>query len=281
MTMPLPEQSDASALPRNLREDPPVRYCLEIAYDGWAFHGWQKQEPPDQPPLRTVQAVVESTLRHLLKQPVIVRGASRTDTGVHALGQRAQFDARPVIPLERLGNALNGKLPDDVAVRQIHIVPDDFDVIRDVVSKQYCYTIHNTMDKPLGLRHLVYNCWAPLDIQRMDQAARGLVGEHDFAGFAAASHGRTTTVRTIYHCEVRRHPGQPQQIQIVVQGSGFLYHMVRIIAGTLVEIGRGRFEPERICAVLASADRALAGPTLPPQGLCLEWIRYREGSMGV
>jgi tRNA pseudouridine38-40 synthase len=148
------------------------------------------------------------------------------------------------------------------------------------------------MHRPLQQRNYVYHCWHVLDIARMNAAAARLVGRHDFAGFAAAGNDRVTTVRTIFACGVEEHgaegvmegeyPGTPgryrgpkgREVHIVVQGDGFLYNMVRIIAGTLLEIGRGAIDPERIDQALASGDRRLAGPTLPPQGLCLEWICY-------
>lgn len=247
------------------------RYKLTVAYDGSAFHGWQKQHPPGGEPLRTVQGVLEQAVRELLKQPVNLLGASRTDAGVHAFGQTAQFDAATPIPLERLAKAINSRLPEDVEVRHAELAPPRFDCINDPISKQYRYRIFNSEHRPLGLRHLVWHCWMTLDVERMNEAARRLVGMHDFAGLAAADHGRKSTIRTIHHGQVMR---AGDEVHIVVQGDGFLYNMVRILAGTLVEVGRGYFEPGRIDAILAQADRRLAGPTLPPQGLCLEWIKY-------
>ena len=258
---------------------PERRYKLTIAYDGSKFHGWQKQHPPGQPPLRTVQGVVEERLRHLLKQGVILRGASRTDRGVHAFGQVGHFDARCPIPLERLPEAINARLPDDVEVRAAEVVPPDFESIGSARSKQYRYRVWNTPRRPLGLRHLVYHYWYPVDVARMNDAAKRLVGEHDFAGFAAAGHGRLSTVRTIHACHVEEHDAcGEREVQVVVAGSGFLYHMVRIITGTLLDIGRGHWRPERIDEILAAADRRLAGFTAPPNGLYLEWIRYASWS---
>jgi len=249
------------------------RYKLLIAYDGSLFHGWQKQEPPDAPALRTVQGVMHDALVRLFKQPINLVGASRTDSGVHANGQVAHFDAESRVPVERMAMAINSRLPDDIEVRQAEEVSPAFDSIRDAVTKQYTYTIHNTLRRPLGLRHLVYHYWQVLDADAMNQAAAGLVGEHDFEGFSAAGHGRESTVRTIHRCEVRR---DGEQIVITVEGSGFLWNMVRIIGGTLLEVGRGHFEITRIDDILSTADRQLAGPTLPPNGLCLEWIRHQS-----
>lgn len=249
------------------------RYKLTIAYDGTLFHGWQKQHPPGGLPLRTVQGVVEMALQQLLQQPVSLIGASRTDAGVHARGQCAQFDAATPIPIERLGKAINSRLPEDVEVRQVELAPPYFDCINDPISKQYRYRLFNTHHRPLELRNVVFHCWTPLDIDAMNDAAKRLMGMHDFEGFAAAGHGRTSTIRTIHGCEVVR---AGEEVHITVRGDGFLYNMVRIIAGTLVEVGRGYFAPSRVEEILAAADRRLAGPTLPPTGLWLEWIKYPE-----
>ena len=258
-----------------------MRYKLTIAYDGSAFHGWQAQEPPDAPPLRTVQGVVTDAIQRTLGHPVVVQGASRTDTGVHALGQVAHFDADTRIPIERLAMAINSRLEEDVEIRAAEGVHESFHAIRDAQSKQYRYRLWTGTHRPLALRELVYHCWTPLDLAAMNDAAGRLIGEHDFAAFAAAGHGRQTTVRTIHACRVEQPPQSPpgdelmgRQVHIVVSGNGFLYNMVRIIAGTLVEVGRGRFAADHIDRLLAEPNRRDAGPTLPPQGLCLEWIRY-------
>ncbi len=260
--------AEAEAKPANIK-----RYKLLIAYDGSAFHGWQKQEPPDAPPLRTVQGVVHDTIVRVLRQPISLIGASRTDAGVHARGQVAHFDADSPVPLERMALAINSRLPDDVEIRSVEEVSPDFDAIQHAVTKQYTYTIHNSDHRPLALRHIVYHCWYDLDVDRMNAAAARLVGEHDFEGFSAAGHGRESTVRTIHRCDVSR---SGEQVIITVEGSGFLWNMVRIIAGTLVEVGRGLFEHERIDEILETTDRQKAGPTLPPNGLCLEWIKHRN-----
>jgi len=288
------------------------RFKLTVAYDGSGFHGWQKQADQDnrpEPSLRTVAGVLETTLIECMKQPITLVGASRTDAGVHALGQVAHFDAATRIPIDRMTLALNARLPDDIDVRGAEVVDRSFDAISDATWKQYRYRLYNTWRRPLDRRHFVYHCWTPLNIDRMNEAAAHFVGTHDFAGFASADHGRITTVRTIFACRVERAqglglsvrsdkaapqpdpvsdppaslpgllaPGDPEapEVHIVVQGSGFLYNMVRIIAGTLVEVGRGKFDPSIVKHVLASKDRRQAGPTLPPHGLWLEWIRYDE-----
>lgn len=247
------------------------RFKLTIAYDGTLFHGWQKQEPPGSEPLRTVAGVVESTLVRVLRQPIRLVGSSRTDAGVHARGQVAHFDAINPIPIERLAKAINSRLPDDVDVLAAEPAPIGFDAISGAKNKQYRYRLYHTERRPLHLRNYVYHCWTPLDLGRMNDAARRLVGTHDFAGLTTLHHGRQTTVRTVFDCHVEEHP---PEVQIVVSGSGFLYNMVRIIAGTLVEVGRGHFAPETIDAILEKGREQPAGPTLPASGLWLEWIRY-------
>lgn len=249
------------------------RYRLTLAYDGTAFHGWQQQEPPDREPLRTVAGVVGGALRRLLGQSVSLVGASRTDAGVHAGGQVAHFDASVRIPLDRLAHAINSRLPEDVEVIGVEHAASDFDAISNAVAKQYRYRIFNTTQRPLHKRYYVWHCWTPLDIGAMRDAAARLVGTHDLAGFAAAGHGRTSTVRTIFDCRIET---KMPELQVVVEGGGFLYNTVRIIAGTLVEVGRGRFGPDVIDRVLVTGDRSLGGPTLPAHGLCLEWIKYGE-----
>lgn len=300
------------------------RYALTIAYDGTDFCGWQRQEPraeahggapipprhilapasdpalggvaPDRVELRTVQAVVQRAVREVVREPVELLGSSRTDSGVHARGQVAAFTTSKW-PVERgldaLLRALNGRLPDDVLVVAAAEVGEDFDPIAHAVAKGYSYTLHCGRVPPLFDRRYVQHVWEDLDVTAMQRAAACLLGEHDFAAFAAAGHGRTTTVRRVLRCEVvnageapdagpalpsmprdvERMPGA-RRIRIEVASGGFLYNMVRIIAGTLVEVGKGRLSAADVRAALESRDRRGAGPTLPPAGLCLEWIRH-------
>lgn len=249
------------------------RYRLTVAYDGDKFHGWQRQTDPNGNVLRTVQGVLEDALARLCGQPVHVIGASRTDAGVHAKGQVAHFDAACRVPIENLAHALTGRVPHDVDIVEAQIAPPDFHAIRDAKRKEYRYTIHNSRRRPLWLRHRVYHFWEPLDVGLMNDAAARLVGEHDFEGFAAAGHGRENTVRTIYACSAAR---DGDTVTISVEGNGFLYNMVRILGGTLVEVGRGHLPPDVIDKIIASTNRADAGPTLPAEGLCLEWIDYGD-----
>jgi tRNA pseudouridine38-40 synthase len=252
------------------------RYRLKIAYDGTDFHGWQRQEPKDAPPLRTVQGVVEEAVAELIGVRVDVVGASRTDSGVHAIGQEAAFTADIRVPVERLAAAITARLPRDVQILHAERTCDDFNPIGDARSKCYRYTIEHTSHphhpRPLFDRNTVFATPYLLDPTRMQQAASGFIGTYDCVSFAQIDHGRATTVRSIYDCTVRC--PSPRRVEIEIAASGFLYNMVRIIAGTLLEVGRGRTEPGDIRAIADARDRRRAGPTLPPQGLCLRWIWY-------
>jgi tRNA pseudouridine38-40 synthase len=237
--------------------------------------------------LRTVQAVLERAVRYVTREPIVVMGASRTDAGVHARGQVAAFTCsdRPAKagggwPIERgtdtLVRAINARLPDDVLVLSAEAVGPEFDPIGDCTTKGYSYRIYTGKDRPLWGRRTCLHIWHELDASRMHDAAQAVIGEHDFAAFAAAGHGRKSTVRTVFDCRVTEEtrPEGGRMIVMTISGNGFLWNMVRIIAGTLVEAGRGKIGPEHVRAALASGDRRLAGPTLPAHGLTLEWIRY-------
>lgn len=276
------------------------RYKLTVAYDGTDFNGWQAQHPREEPgsderiTLRTVQTVLQEAVRSVVREEVTIVGASRTDSGVHARGQVAAFtsDPDPAIgrgwPNERGTNtllrAVNSRLPDDVVVVNAEVVDDGFDPIIGATSKAYSYTLHITDGsderslRPLWDRRYVQQLYVPQDVGRMEEAAKRLVGEHDFVSFAAMNHGRQTTVRTILDCSVRElEPVEgARRIRIDVTGTGFLYNMVRIIAGTLVDVGRGKLSPDDIGRIIDAKDRREAGPTLPPNGLCLEWIKYER-----
>ncbi len=307
------------------------RFRLTIAYDGTAFHGWQKQHAPDperpgeRVHLRTVQEVVEQAVRDVVRQPVLLQGASRTDSGVHANAQTAAFtvtedesifieenaDSPRTPPVwerlteDRFRLALNSRLPEDVVITQLARTRDDFEPISDCVAKGYRYTLHAGLDRPLRDRAFVHHVRTELDLARMQDAAARFIGDHDFAAFAAAGHGRLSTVRTVFECSVKELSGEghlgikatrqqgeseasiprsldasmpisPHRFAIDISGNGFLHNMVRIVAGTIVEVGRGRMEPEQVERAIKSGDRRDAGPTLPPTGLCLMWMKYGD-----
>lgn len=240
------------------------RVKLTVAYDGTAFCGWQLQ-----PGVRTVEGELNLALSGLLKEEIHVIGASRTDSGVHALCNVAVFDTNTCIPAEKLPYALNQRLPEDVRIRDAREVAADFHPRRCKSRKTYEYRILNSRF-PLPTKRLYSHfSYVPLDVEKMSQAAAFLVGEHDFASFCAVGSVAETTVRIVYGLTVEK---EGEEILIRVCGSGFLYNMVRIIAGTLMEVGRGRMEPEHMEEILAAKNRQAAGPTAPACGLTL--IRY-------
>ena len=250
--------------------DLPVRRNIKlvIAYDGANYHGWQRQAAG----FDTVQLQVEQAASQVLRHPVIVSGASRTDAGVHAEGQVANlYTTNLAIPLRGLRRAMNSCLPRDIAVRSAAEVPEDFKAGWSARGKTYRYRIYVSPARPAMLCRQVYHYWRTLDVEPMRAAAARLIGEHDFRGFATSMEQRENTVRTIYRCEVAEADGE---IHIYVQGNGFLYNMVRNIVGTLIDIGRGHWQPDRIDKVLQSLDRADAGPTAPPEGLTLMCVHY-------
>ncbi|MBN1508455.1 MAG: tRNA pseudouridine(38-40) synthase TruA [Sedimentisphaerales bacterium] len=243
---------------------------LTIAYDGSDYHGWQIQ-----PGFRTVQEVLRDALRDLLGPRARVCGASRTDAGVSALGQVGLIQIDSPIPTENLAKAITDRLPEDMAVVKAEEVPMGFDVIGDVKSKLYRYTIFCGPVRPvLHMRH----CWyvaARLDVRAMSEAAALLVGKKDFKSFAAAADHRDDSIRTIFRCDVTdRAADDGRWVYVDVEGDGFLYNMVRNIVGTLVEVGVGRSRPEKVSEILEARDRRAAGPIAPPNGLCLMWIQY-------
>lgn len=246
---------------------------LTLAYDGREFHGWQTQ-----PGMRTVQEEVTRTLQLIVREPLVVFGASRTDAGVHARGQVANFHASDRIPLVSLTRAIAHRLPEDIVLIHLAEAPSTFHASRAAECKLYRYSIFASPTRPARDRAAgtSWHVWHPLCEDRMRAAAAHLVGTHDFAAFASAGSQRATTVRTVRRVEVRR---RFEQVIVEVEGDGFLYNQVRNMVGTLVEVGRGHWPPERVVGILASCDRRNAGPTAPPQGLCLEWIRYSAASL--
>jgi len=239
---------------------------LVVQYDGTDFAGFQFQ--PDQ---RTVQGVLQEALSQLLGEKIQVCGASRTDAGVHACGQVVSFKTACAIPLERIVPALNALLPRDVAAMEVAEAPEHFHPRYQARRKYYVYRILNRpLPSPFWGRY-AWHVPRPLDVEAMQQGARHLWGEHDFAAFCAAGGSAKTTVRTLYELTVER---QGDMIEVKASGNGFLYMMMRIIVGTLVEVGLGKRPAEEMAAILASRDRRRAGPTAPPHGLTLQQIEY-------
>lgn len=244
-----------------------MNILLTVAYDGTNYAGWQRQDNAI-----SVQQRLEEALSELLSKNIKVSSASRTDAGVHALGQRSAFkvDHMP-IPLEKLPLAVNSRLPKDIVVHAALTVDENFSPRFDAHSKTYSYQIYNApYPDPMLSR---YSAFVPqkLNTEKMAQAAKNFVGTFDFAAFCATGSSAKTTERTIFSCGVEK---KGQLIRLTVTGNGFLYNMVRIIAGTIVYAGMGKLS--NIPEIILSKDRTKAGKTMPPEGLTLEEVRYEE-----
>ena len=299
VAIPSEAQTDSgSKLRRNIR--------LVVAYDGTDFHGWQRQ-----PSLPTVQGLLEETIARLCQEPVTVYGSGRTDAGVHALAQVANFTTSCRIPCGNLVKALNALLPPTVRVREASVAPPEFHARYHVRSKTYRYRIVRAAVCLPFLSRFAWHYNYPLDTSRMAEAARLFVGEHDFTSFAASAdpaddeQGPSGPAARPVNAKVRRQPldkiarastgtgseadrsamrtifssklywrEKTSLLTYEVRGSGFLHHMVRTMVGTLVQVGRGKLSPEDVLRILRARDRTLAGPTAPAQGLCLVRVDY-------
>ena len=242
------------------------RIKLTIAYDGTNYCGWQVQ-----PNGITIEEVLNKELTKMLDEEIIIIGASRTDSGVHAMGNVAVFDTETTIPAEKIAVALNQRLPDDIVITKSEEVPLDFHPRYCDCSKTYEYHIINTRI-PIPTKRLTnYFVSYVLDIDKMRQAASYLVGEHDFVSFCNVRTDVENTVRTITDLDILTNGNE---ITIRITGNGFLYNMVRIIVGTLIRVGRGFYEPDRVKEILEAKDRKAAGVTAPAHGLMLVEIKY-------
>lgn len=245
------------------------RIKMTVAYDGTNYCGWQLQ-----PNGVTIEEVLNGTLSDLLKEPVCIIGASRTDSGVHALGNVAVFDTESRIPGDKLCFALNQRLPEDIRVLCSEEVPLGWHPRKQNCVKTYEYKILNCKVAVPTRRLYAHFCYFPLDLEKMREGAKYLVGEHDFISFCSARHQSEETVRTLYEVSLER--GSDDIITIRLSGSGFLYNMVRIIAGTLMKVGMGIYPPEHVKEILEARDRQEAGQTAPARGLTLIGIEYEK-----
>lgn len=275
-------------------------FKITLAYDGADFSGWQAQ-----PGRRTVQGELERAWLEITGETVRLNAAGRTDAGVHAAGQVVSVESATNIPPESLVHALNSKLPEDAAVQLVERVADGFHATHDAKFKRYRYTIFNDARRPVFCRRYAWHIPTPLDVAAMQAGGAHMAGTHDFACFQSVGSERESTVRTIFAVELAatsaaiRSPGsargsdclpstlspnapeaysraEPRAkiVTIDVEGDGFLYNMVRTIAGTLVEVGRGKRTPEWVAEVIAAKDRCAAGQTAPAHGLCMQWVAY-------
>lgn len=242
------------------------RVKLVVAYDGTNYHGWQVQDNGI-----TIEEVLNRTISELVQEDIKVIGASRTDAGVHACGNVAVFDTESRIPGDKFSFALNQRLPEDIRIQESCEVDADFHPRYADTVKTYEYNILNRRFELPTKRLYAAFCYYPMDIERMNQAAAYLVGEHDFKSFCFAGAQVQTTVRTIYAVNVTK---ADDMVHIRITGNGFLYNMVRIIAGTLMQVGTGLMEPEQVKEILEARDRSKAGPTAVAKGLTLVEIRY-------
>ena len=243
------------------------RIRITVAYDGTDYCGWQVQ-----PNGITVEEVLNKAISRLTGEDIHVIGASRTDSGVHALGNVAVFDTQSSIPPERMAYALNQRMPEDIVIVRSEEVPADWHPrYQEDITKTYEYHIYNArVPNPLKRRTCDFVSF-PMDIERMRAGAGYLVGEHDFVSFCNVRTNVEDTVRVVNRIDIRQ---DGEDIVIEIEGTGFLYNMVRIIAGTLIRVGRGFYEPEKVKEILEAKKRTEAGITAPPQGLVLKEIRY-------
>ena len=245
-----------------------MKTALVLSYLGTDYHGWQRQNNA-----LTIQQLMEEAWEKTCGRAAYISGCGRTDAGVHAKYYVCSVDHVSSIPPERLPLALNARLPDAVVVRKAVLVPDDFDARFSCVSKEYTSLIHNSRVRdPFSVRR----AWAypqPLNVEAMRRAAGDFVGKHDFAAVKNEGTPVKSTVRTIFYCQVEERPGNIVAIRVCADG--FLYNMVRAIAGTLVYVGIGKIPPDGIPPILASRDRLAAGPTAPPMGLYMTALNYQ------
>ena len=243
-----------------------MRILLTLSYDGTGFCGWQRQKNG-----LSVQQVTEDGIFALTGERVTVTGSGRTDAGVHAEGQTAHFDTESGIPAEKFFKALNTCLPDSVKATASRAVDGGFNARSSAKRKTYRYDCYvSDVQLPLKERYAA-RVYGGIDTEKMRSCAKLLIGEHDFKAFSATGGSVKTTVRTVYDLQVSR---KDDRISVTVTGSGFLYNMVRIIAGTLIRVGKGEITEETVLSALATGERTLLGETMPPNGLCLVSVEY-------
>ena len=239
---------------------------LTIEYDGTSYGGWQKQKNN-----RTIQQCIEEAIKLLTGEEVELIGSSRTDAGVHAKGMVANFITNSKIPADKFRETINTKLPDDIGIIKSEEVDKNFHSRYDSKGKTYCYTLVNRYEKVCLGRSYVYQVRDELNYNLMKDAAKYFLGKHDFKAFKTNGSSVKTSVRTISGLELEL---KGDVLKIFISADGFLYNMVRIIVGTLIEVGKGKIKPEDIESIIRNGDRSKAGPCVPPNGLVLEKVFY-------
>ncbi|GAB7387264.1 tRNA pseudouridine(38-40) synthase TruA [Bacillaceae bacterium] len=247
-----------------------VRIKLTVSYDGTNYHGFQVQ-----PHGKTIQGELERALWRLTQRKTAVVGSGRTDAGVHAKGQVVHFDTDSTIPVDRWCLALNSVLPADIVATDAEEVGPTFHARNDVAWKTYRYSVDRSRYPDVFWRRYAFHVPWPLDVPAMKEAAAHLVGEHDFTSFCSARTEIENKVRTLAAIEIVE---ENHLLHTYVRGNGFLYNMVRIIMGTLLEVGQGKREPEDMRAILLGRDRSLAGVTAPAHGLTLWEVEYAKNN---
>ena len=240
---------------------------LIIEYDGKGFNGWQKQ-----PNKLNIQGEIENAIKAVTGEEVELIASGRTDAGVHSLGQTANFMTNSNMPIEKFAKAINSQLKKSIVIKSAEEVDEKFHSRYSVKSKTYRYVINNTENGSAIYRGLEYHYPIKLDYKKMDEAIKYFMGEHDFKAFRASGTGSKTSVRKILDASVKK---KDDRIIIELTGTGFLYNMVRIISGTLIDVGSGKIEPKDIPNIIESKDRSKAGKTLPPHGLFLVKVEYK------
>lgn len=239
---------------------------LTIEYEGKDYNGWQKQ-----PNHLNIQGEIEKAIQHITGEEVDLIGSGRTDAGVHAFGQVANFKTNSDFPIEKMATAINSQLKQSIRVLKSEEVPLDFHSRYHCHQKTYAYIIDNSNQGTAIYRNITYHIAQPLNLEKMQEAANYLLGEHDFSSFKSSGTSSKNSVRTIYKAQVLK---EQDRVIIMLTGNGFLYNMVRIIAGTLVEVGLGHISSEEIKNILEAKDRKKAGKTLPAKGLFLMSVEY-------
>ncbi len=246
-----------------------MNYGLWIQYDGTRFEGWQRQKKSDQ----TIQGKIEAVLSRMFEEEIEIHGAGRTDAGVHALGQVANFHTQKKRDCDWIMKEMNRFLPEDIGILEVCVMPERFHSRLCAKEKIYCYRIGRAKEKNVFARKWVYGFYEPLDLEAMRKAARFLCGTKDYRSFCSNKRMKKSTVRTVSEIKMEEKDGE---VWITFVGDGFLYHMVRILVGTLLEVGEGKKDPESMTEILEKKDRQYAGKTAPAQGLSLVRVQYEK-----